>query len=170
MAQKPFLWMVRSCHTSCRTALEKAVEEGYYELFLLELTTGMRRGEILGLKWRDLNMQTGELRISRQVVKTGKSVEISVPKTKSSVRTILLPLDMVALLAELKKQIKGEWMFPSPVKEGEPRNPTAVYHRFQLMLERTHCKKMLFHDLRHTFATMAIENGMDIKMLSAMIR
>ena len=200
--------MVRACHTTCRSALEKAVveglihtnpaigcklppkkgkemqvltqaeilrfltqakEEGYYEMFLLELTTGMRRGEILGLKWRDLNLTTGELRISRQVVKTGKSTEISAPKTKSSIRTILLPPDMVALLAELKKQTKGEWMFPSPAKEGEPRNPTAVYNRFQLILERSHCKKIRFHDLRHTFATMALENGMDIKTLSAMI-
>jgi biotin operon repressor len=115
------------------------------------------------------NLQTGELRISRQVVKTGKSVEITAPKTKSSIRTILLPPDMVELLAELKKQTTGEWMFPSPVKEGEPRNPTAVYHRFQLILERSHCKKVRFHDLRHTFATMALENGMDIKTLSAMI-
>ena len=200
--------MVRSCHTTCRTALEKAVveglittnpaigcklppkkakemqvltqaeilrflrqakEEGYYEMFLLELTTGMRRGEIIGLKWRDLNIQTGELSISRQVVKTGKSIEITAPKTKSSIRTILLPPDMIEILAELKKHTHGEWMFPSPVKEGEPRNPSSVYHRFQLILERSHCKKIRFHDLRHTFATMALENGMDIKTLSAMI-
>ena len=200
--------MVRSCHTTCRSALEKAVAErlittnpalgcrlppkkskemqvltqaeiirfltqakaeGYYEMFLLELTMGMRRGEILGLKWRDLNLQSGELHISRQVVRTGKAVEVSVPKTKSSIRTILLPPDMVELLTELKKQTEGEWIFPSPVKAGEPRNPTAVYRRFQLILERSHCKKIRFHDLRHTFATMALENGMDIKTLSAMI-
>lgn len=200
--------MVRSCHTACRTALEKAVaeglitvnpaigcrlppkkakemqvltqaeilrflnqakEEGYYELFLLELTTGMRRGEIVGLKWRDLNIQTGELHISRQVIKAGKSSEISAPKTKSSIRTILLPPQLVAILTELKQRSSGEWMFPSPVNEGEPRNPTALFHRFQLILERSHCKKIRFHDLRHTFATMALENGMDIKTLSAMI-
>ena len=53
--------------------------------------------------------------------------------------------------------------------EGDPRNPSSVYHRFQLILERSHCKKIRFHDLRHTFATMALENGMDIKTLSAMI-
>ena len=200
--------MVRSCHTTCRTALDKAVveglitnnpsigcklppkkgremqvltqteivrfltqakSEGYYEMFLLELTTGMRRGEIVGLKWRDLNMLTGELHIARQVVKTATGCIITMPKTKSSIRTILLPQEMVTLLAELKKQTKGEWMFPSPVKEGEPRNPTAVYRRFQLILERSSCKKIRFHDLRHTFATMALENGMDIKTLSAMI-
>ncbi|MBR2370624.1 MAG: tyrosine-type recombinase/integrase, partial [Clostridia bacterium] len=56
-----------------------------------------------------------------------------------------------------------------PVKEGEPRNPTAVLKRFKLILERSGCKDIRFHDLRHTFATMALENGMDIKTLSAMI-
>lgn len=196
--------MVRSCHALCRSALEKAVEEGlitrnpsigcklppkkngemkvltqaeivrllnqaydegYYELFLLELTTGMRRGEILGLKWRDLNLETGELNIKRQLTTKG----ISVPKTKSSIRTILLPPDMLELLQDMKKNANCEWIFPSPVKEGEPRNPTAITKRFRIMLERAHCKHVRFHDLRHTFATMALENGMDVKTLSAMI-
>ena len=200
--------MVRSCHTTCRTALEKAVteglirinpaigcklppkkakemqvltsdeiirfltqakEEGYYEIFLLELTTGMRRGEILALKWQDLNLATGELHISRQVIKANGQTLISQPKTKSSIRTLILAPDMVEILAELKQTSTGEWMFPSPIKEGQPRNPCALYHRFQLILERANCKKVRFHDLRHTFATMAIENGMDIKTLSAMI-
>lgn len=145
--------------------LNQAYDEGYYEMFLLELTTGMRRGEILGLKWRDLNLETGELNIKRQLTTKG----ISVPKTKSSIRTILLPPDMLELLREMKKTAKYDWIFPSPVKEGEPRNPTAITKRFRLMLERAHCKHVRFHDLRHTFATMALENGMDVKTLSAMI-
>ncbi|MBE6676855.1 MAG: site-specific integrase [Ruminococcaceae bacterium] len=196
--------MVRSCHALCRSALEKAVDEGlitrnpsigcklppkkngemkvltqaeivrllnqaydegYYELFLLELTTGMRRGEILGLKWRDLNLETGELNIKRQLTTKG----VSVPKTKNSIRTILLPPDMLELLQDMKKNANCEWIFPSPVKEGEPRNPTAITKRFRIMLERAHCKHVRFHDLRHTFATMALENGMDVKTLSAMI-
>ena len=200
--------MVRSCHTTCRTALEKAVteglittnpaigcrlppkkakemqvltqdeirrfliqahEEGYYEFFLLELTTGMRRGEILGLQWKDVNFSTGELHIRRQVVKKGAQTLISKPKTKSSIRTILLPPGMVEILAELKKNATCDWVFPSPVKEGEPRNPDSLYGRFQKILKRAQCKKVRFHDLRHTFATMALENGMDIKTLSAMI-
>ena len=200
--------MVRSCHTTCRTALEKAVteglirtnpavgcklppkkakemqvltpaeilrfltqakEEGYYEIFLLELTTGMRRGEIIGLKWRDLDLATGELHIARQVIRVKGETVVSQPKTKSSLRTVILAPDMVEILAELKQMVTGEWMFPSPVNDGQPRNPCALYHRFQTILERANCKRVRFHDLRHTFATMAIENGMDIKTLSAMI-
>ena len=145
--------------------LNQAYDEGYYEMFLLELTTGMRRGEILGLKWRDLNLETGELSIKRQLTTKG----ISVPKTKSSIRTVLLPPDMLDLLREMKKTAKYDWIFPSPVKEGEPRNPTAITKRFRIMLERAHCKHVRFHDLRHTFATMALENGIDVKTLSAMI-
>ncbi len=200
--------MVRSCHTTCRAALGKAVaeglittnpaigcklppkkskemrvltqaeimrfliqakEEGYYEMFLLELTTGMRRGEILGLKWSDLNMQTGDLHISRQVVKVEGKTIVSTLKTKSSIRTIRLAKEMVELLKDMKVTTRSEWMFPSPVKEDAPRDPSAVYRRFQLILERADCKKVRFHDLRHTFATMAIENGMDVKTLSAII-
>ncbi len=200
--------MMRSCHTTCRAALEKAVaeglitsnptigcklppkkskemqvltqaeimrfliqakEEGYYEMFLLELTTGMRRGEILGLKWSDLNMQTGDLNISRQVVKVEGKTTVSTLKTKSSIRTIRLAKEMVELLTKMKETSKSEWIFPSPMKENAPRDPSAVYRRFQLILERADCKKVRFHDLRHTFATMAIENGMDVKTLSTMI-
>lgn len=64
--------------------LHQAKEEGYYELFLLELGTGMRRGEILALKWSDLNFKTGELRIERQVYIIKAEVIISAPKTKAS--------------------------------------------------------------------------------------
>ena len=149
--------------------LARAKEEDYYEMFLLELSTGMRRGEILGLKWSDLNLTNGSLRIARQVVAAGSQTLVQAPKTKNSIRTIILPPYMVELLAEMKKHKTCEWIFPSPVKQGEPRNPSAVYHRFKLILERSGCKNIRFLDLRHTFATMALENGMDVKTLSDMI-
>lgn len=84
-------------------------------------------------------------------------------------RMILLPPEMTELLAELKTRTDSEWIFPSPLDLTQPRHPSAVYHRFQKILERANCKRVRFHDLRHTFATMALENGMDIKTLSAMI-
>ncbi len=149
--------------------LARAKEEGYYEIFLLELSTGMRRGEIIGLKWNDFNQANGTLRIARAVVPAGSKIVIQPPKTKSSARTIVLPPYMTEILARLKQSKTCEWIFPSPVKAGHPRNPTALHHRFKLILERSGCKDIRFHDLRHTFATMALENGMDVKTLSDMI-
>ena len=129
----------------------------------------MRRGEILGLQWDDLNMKTGVLKISRQVVLLNGKIHISEPKTKTSIRNIILPTDIVELLAEYKKTVNSKWLFPSPVKEDMPRNPTAVRKILDRTLEKADCKHIRFHDLRHTFATTALANGMDIKTLSAII-
>ena len=200
--------MARACHTTCRTALEKAVVEGLikvnpaigckippkkakemqvlckdeltkflaeakeadlYELFLLELGTGMRRGEIMGLQWEDLNFKTGELHIVRQACSVKGQLEISVLKTKSSIRTIVLPPSLVEVLRKYKERVDSKWMFPSPVRPELPHTPNSVGERLTTLLKRAGCKRVRFHDLRHTFATMALENGMDIKTLSAMI-
>ncbi len=147
----------------------QAKADGYLELFILELCTGMRRGEIVALKWDDLNMQTGELHISRQATTVKGKIHISAPKTKSSIRTIILPPDIVKMLGEYRKSVDSKWMFPSPVKEDAPRHPSAVRKILDRTLERAECKHIRFHDLRHTFATTALANGMDIKTLSAMI-
>ena len=200
--------MVRACHASCRSALQKAVEEGfirinpaigcklppkksgemniltqeemqrfliqakqdgYYELFLLELGTGLRLGEILALQWDDLNMKTGELRVTKSATFIKGELHISEPKTKSSIRTVVLPASLLKVLEEYKATVNSRWMFPSPAKENAPLTLNFVRRRMQQTLEHAQCKKVRFHDLRHTFATMALEHGMDVKTLSTII-
>ena len=131
--------------------LLQAKEEGMYELFLLELTTGLRRGEILALRWEDLNEKTGELRINKQVYPVGGKLIVSEPKTKAAFRTIILPPAMVELLLAYRKGIFSDLMFPSRIKPEQPIDPGYVRKRLQVILERAGCKRIRFHDLRHPY-------------------
>ena len=149
--------------------LIQAKEDGCYELLLLELSTGLRRGEICALQWNDLNFRTGELRIERQVHRVKGELVVSPPKTKASNRSVILPVPVLRVLKAYKKTIDSRWMFPSPVSEDSPRDPAAVRKRLQIVLERAGCKKVRFHDLRHVFCTTCLEHGMDIKTLSTII-
>lgn len=149
--------------------LIQAKEEGMYELFLLELTTGLRRGELLALTWDDLNFETGELCINKQFTPAGGKIILCEPKTKAAFRNIILPPPMVEVLREYKRSIFSHLMFPSRIKPDQPIDPGYIRKRLQQILEHAECKKVRFHDLRHTFATMSLEHGMDIKTLSAII-
>lgn len=147
----------------------QAKADGCFELFLLNLSTGLRRGELLALQWSDLDLDAGTLSVTKQIYEVNGKMQISIPKTKASIRKLVLPPAVIEVFREYQKTAKCRWLFPSPIKEDAPLTPGAMLRRLHVTLERAQCKQIRFHDLRHTFATMALENGMDIKTLSAML-
>ena len=136
---------------SMQKLLIQAKEEKYYELFLLEFATGLRLGELTALQWEELNLTTGELRISKQAVVIGSELVITEPKTKAEVRTLLLPPKVLEVFREYRKRNVSRWLFPSPKKEDSPLLPSVVRQRLHRLLDHAGCERVRFHDLRHPY-------------------
>ena len=151
--------------------LQEAKDSGCYEFYLLELTTGLRLGEILALTWDDFNEKEKTITVNKQVQRIGKDLIISTPKTESSNRTVILCDECVLNLAALKsrqRRVDTRLIFPSPVTNGV-RDPASVTRKLHRMQDRARVPRIRFHDLRHTFATLSIEQGQDIKTISHML-
>jgi len=148
--------------------LREAKETGVYEMYYIELATGLRRGELLGLKWQDIDMVNGTIRVQRQVARIDGEIVEAPLKTKNSYRTVSIGPDAIEVLKEQKKKVgDSEYVFPSP--NGGPISPDSVLNMLHRVLERAGLPKIRFHDLRHTFATLALQNGVDIKTVSGML-
>ncbi len=148
--------------------LREAKESGVYELYYIELATGLRRGELIGLKWEDIDLEGGTIRVRRQVARINGQITEAPLKTKNSYRPLPLAEGTVAVLKEQKKKAgNSPWVFPSPT--GGPMSPDSVLHMLHRVLKRAGLPKVRFHDLRYTFATLALQNGVDVKTVSGML-
>ena len=142
----------------------------WYDFFYTELTTGMRRGEICGLKWQDFDDKTGRLHIHRSVgTRKGGGIRVGETKTESGARTILLPPGTAEILKQRKKKSYSEWIFHNPTVPELPLNPTSAYRHLKVLLRKAELPPIRFHDLRHTFATHALNSGVDAKTLSGIL-
>lgn len=144
----------------------------------LAIFTGMRRGEIVGLKWADIDFENQCLSIKRSIYKPkdGKALEKE-PKSKSSIRTISLPEHLIKTLLEYKlhqdRHIsfmgeawnKLDYVFTE--EDGLVMNPQTPTRQFSNFLKRHNIRHLKFHGLRHTSATMLLANGCDIKTVSS---
>ena len=142
----------------------------WHDFFYTELTTGLRRGELCGLKWEDFDSDVGTLKVRRTIhARKGGTLEAGETKTYAGQRTILLPYSTTQLLKERKTAALTQWIFPDPLRPERPVNPSSAYRRLKELLKQAGLPSLRFHDLRHTFATHALASGVDAKTLSGIL-
>ena len=139
--------------------------------YLLALNTGLRLGEVCGLKWSDISFGEQTLTVNRTVLrlKAGMRTQLTVqtPKTETSVREIPLTAPMLSFLARLRNGAAEDAYILTGKRV--PMEPRTLQYRFQAFLRDQGMKRHHFHSLRHTFATRSIEKGVDAKTLSEML-
>ena len=139
------------------TFFHEAKDSGVYELYYLDLATGLRRGELLGLKWTDVDLDRGVLKIQRAVSRQNSKVVEAPLKTKNAYRTLPLSADVISVLKMQKCKVgNSEWVFPSPT--GGPMSPDSVLHMLQRVLKRADLPRIRFHDLRHPYVKHTTKN------------
>ena len=153
-----------------RAYLEAAERRGVLALFYLELVSGIRKGELAALLWTDLDVEHGTISVSKQVGRNPQGeLAICQPKTSNSVREISIPREAVELLVqEHQWHPESPYLFPSP-KTGGMYHPDSIVNLHKKLLKDAGLEYIRFHDLRHTFATVALQSGVDVKTVSAML-
>lgn len=159
-----------------RAFLQAATNERLYPLFYLMLTLGLRRGEVLGLRWVDVNLEGSTLRVSQTLTLVGGKPHFGQPKTESSRRVLDLPPDVREVLSDWRAQQRGEREIAGADWEDSglvfttalggylhPDNLKRVLHR---VAKRAGVKPVRIHDLRHTYASLAISNGVPAEVAS----
>ena len=150
--------------------LNAAERRNALPMFYLELVSGLRKGELVALQWSDLDEANCTISVSKQASwDTEHQLILSRPKTGNSIREVSIPQDAVELLKQEHAKHPGNpWMFPSG-RTGEMYHPDSVVTLHKRILKDAGLEHIRFHDLRHTFATMALQNGVDVKTVSSML-
>ena len=144
-------------------------QDPLHALWVLLATTGMRRGEALGLRWGDVDLSAGRCRVTQTVIQVRSAVAISQPKTSTGRRSISLDSATVAVLREHRHRMLEQRLLVGPVfrdadlvfhqSDGDCLHPEAVSGVFVRRVQRYGLSRLTLHGLRHTWATLALEQG-----------
>ena len=163
-----------------RTFLEAASDERFEALYVLAITTGLRRGELLGLRWDDADLEKGTLRVGRALVREGGRYTLGDTKTKRGRRQVnLTPRTVNALKAHRKRQLEERVSLAGLYEDqglifatsaGTPIQPENLVKRsFKPLLKKTGLPEIRFHDLRHTCATLLLGRGVHPKIVQELL-
>lgn len=140
-------------------------------LLKLILATGLRRGEALALQWRDIDLDRGEVRVWRAWARVGDKGAFTSPKTPTARRVVPLPIDLLRHLRARKEELL-EKLSPEEVEEtflfggSRPLEPNSFNHYLRRLAERAGLGRVRVHDLRHTWATLALSRGVPLEVVS----
>jgi integrase len=160
--------------------LERMHHLTLYLPVLLSVTTGMRRGEVLGLTWDNVNLSSGEITVEKQLQKVDETYEFVTPKTARSRRKITMLKYTIPILKDIKKrQMEYKLLLGSSYDDknlvccktnGEPYDPDYVSRNFLRQMTKIAAEldipRIRFHDLRHTHATMLLSQNIHPKIVS----
>ncbi len=137
---------------------------------LICLYTGIRIGEMCGLKWENVNLQEGFIVINKTVqrISMGKGtseIVVDAPKTESSVRTVFMPEFLTKIMGDFKRSPSIYVLSGLNV----PKEPRILQYRFKKVLKDCGIRDVPFHSLRHTYASLCIKKGFDVKALSELL-
>lgn len=159
--------------------LEFTKNSRYYIIFLLAATTGMRRGEVLGVKWEDIDLSTGRLSVRRSYTRGLVGHIFQEPKTTSGIRTIVLPQLTIEALKKHRLVLEQDKLKAEKVgteyndqgmvvqtRNGYPVSPYFLESRWRDLLSKSGLPKIRLHDLRHTHASLLLLAGVHPKAVS----
>ncbi len=158
------------------TLLKTARPTRSYPAILMAATTGMRRGEVLGLRWVDLDLAAGIVTVNHTLEETKAGMRLKEPKTKRSRRNITLPALMVAALRSHKVAQAQERLmlglgrdangYVFAALDGGPIRPRNLSKEFSRIVERAGVRRVSIHSLRHTHASQLLRDGVHVKVVS----
>jgi len=144
-------------------------------LYSVALTMGLRQGEALGLRWQDVDLELGYLRVSKQLQRIDGRLQLVEPKTTRSRRSLAMPALIVAGLREHRTRQEAErrlagarWAdagFVFTTSSGKPLDGTAISKQFHHHLETAGLAQRRFHDLRHSCATLLLVQGVSPRVV-----
>lgn len=147
-----------------------------YIAVMIAIGTGMRRGEILGLAWDNVDLQNGTITVVQALYPTKKGLILLPPKTEKSIRTISIPLTLINILKDfktkqdnIKNRLANNYSSHNLVccqTDGKPIHPTTLNHKFHNLLEENNLPLIRFHDLRHSHASLLLKEKVPIKVIS----